>query len=204
MSITKLPLQKTAWCTSVMLCQPMEGPPPQYFTGRAVFNAHPHWCQWGGVQPGGLLSSASMARPLICATNAVATSESLLDHLLTSFLSFIVPIAFTALSLAHFDLNIGPLYICNYLLLIDSRKDPLSRQSALCINRGLPLPIQRLPSVIQLQATLAKNSLIGLGRSSVVIWGGDVFCLFVAFNAKGWRSQGRVRFHQRFRFALHR
>ena len=31
MSITKLPLQKTAWCSGVMLCQPMEGPPPQYF-----------------------------------------------------------------------------------------------------------------------------------------------------------------------------
>ena len=68
MSITKLPLQKTAWCTRVMLCQPMEGPPPQYFTGLAVFNAHPHWCRWGGVQPyepGRPLSSASMARPYL-------------------------------------------------------------------------------------------------------------------------------------------
>ena len=32
MSITKLPLQKTAWCSILMLCQPMEGPPPQYFS----------------------------------------------------------------------------------------------------------------------------------------------------------------------------
>ena len=127
MSITKLPLQKTAWCGVVMLCQPMEGPPPQYFSDSSsawpcltCLTPHPHWCQWGGVQAISSprhswrtaifsLHGAAMPVPL----NAFATSESLLDRSLMSFLSSIVPVAFTALSLAHSNLNTGPLYIYN-------------------------------------------------------------------------------------------
>ena len=49
-----------------------------------------------------------------------------------------------------------------------------------------------------------EEPLIDVGRGSFVTCGGDVLCLFISFNAKGWRSQGRVRFHQRLCFTLQR
>ena len=122
-------------------------------------------------------------------TNAAATSESLLDRLLMSFLSSIVPLTFTALSLAHSDLNTGPLYRYNYSLLIGRIRRVANlhwtvRCETPCVSRGLPLYIQRFHSVLQLQATLAKDALIDLGRSSVVVRAGECPLPFRPFQRR--------------------
>ena len=98
-----------------------------------------------------------------CPANAVATSESLLDHLLMSFLSSIVPIDSTASSLARFDFEIGQLYICNWSLLIDSRKDPSSRQSTLGCALRNPLHQQR-PASSYLETPLGHSTLGDAGE----------------------------------------
>lgn len=75
--------------------------------------------------------------------NAVATSESLLVHLLLSFLSSIVSIGLTASSLSRLDFITGPLYIYYCALLIANRKDPSSRQPTLGCSLQNPWHQQR-------------------------------------------------------------